>query len=78
MIHYPNRILIVEDNKADVRMLKDVLESQGYETLQTGGGLEALAAAFRYLLMSRAERYLGHAIDRSDFERRLRVVRRRI
>ena len=30
------------------------------------------------LLMSRTERYLGHAIDRSDFERRLRVVRRRI
>ena len=37
-----------------------------------------LAAAFRYLLMSRTERYLGHAIDRSDFERRLRVVRRLI
>ena len=34
-----------------------------------------LAAAFRYLLMSRAERYLGHAIDRSDFERRLRRLR---
>jgi hypothetical protein len=37
-----------------------------------------LAEAFRYLLMSSTERYLGHAIDRSDFERRLRVVRWRI
>ena len=37
-----------------------------------------LAATFRYLLMSRTERYLEHAIDRSDFERRLRVVRQRI
>jgi hypothetical protein len=37
-----------------------------------------LAQAFRYLLMSGTERYLGHAIDRRDFERRLRVVRRRI
>jgi len=35
-----------------------------------------LAEAFRYLLMSSTERYLGHAIDRNDFERRLRVVRR--
>jgi hypothetical protein len=32
-----------------------------------------LATAFRHLLMSRTERYLGHAIDRSDFERRLQV-----
>jgi hypothetical protein len=30
------------------------------------------AEAFRYLLMSRTERYLAYAIDRSDFERRLR------
>jgi hypothetical protein len=37
-----------------------------------------LAQALRYLLMSSTERYLGHAINRSDFERRLRAVRRRI
>ena len=49
MIHYPKRILIVEDNKADVRMLKDVLESQGYETLQTGDGLEAINLALAHL-----------------------------
>jgi len=33
------------------------------------------AEGFRYLLMSSTERYLGHAIDRRDFERRLRVMR---
>jgi two-component system, cell cycle response regulator DivK len=42
MIHYVKRILIVEDNKADVRLLKDILEKSGYETLQTGDGLEAI------------------------------------
>ena len=46
MIHYPRRILIVEDNKADGRLLKDILERHGYETLQTGDGLEAISLAF--------------------------------
>ena len=46
MIHYPKRILIVEDNKADMRLLKDILERHGYETLQTGDGLEAISLAF--------------------------------
>ena len=45
MIHYAKRILIVEDNKADVRLLKDILEKSGYETLQTGDGLEAIDLA---------------------------------
>jgi two-component system cell cycle response regulator DivK len=46
MIHYPKRILIVEDNKADVRLLKDILVRHGYETVQTGDGLEAISLAF--------------------------------
>ena len=46
MIHYAKRILIVEDNKADVRLLKDILEQSGYETLQTGDGLKAINLAF--------------------------------
>jgi two-component system, cell cycle response regulator DivK len=49
MIHYSTRILIVEDNKADVRLLKDILESHGYETLQTGDGLEAINLALAHL-----------------------------
>ena len=49
MIHCPKRILIVEDNKADVRLLKDILEKRGYETLQPGDGLEAIKLALAYL-----------------------------
>jgi two-component system cell cycle response regulator DivK len=49
MAHYPKRILIVEDNKSDVRLLKDILEWRGYETLQTGDGLEAINLALANL-----------------------------
>ena len=49
MIHCPKRILIVEDNEADVRLLKDILEKRGYETLQPGDGLEAIKLALAYL-----------------------------
>jgi two-component system, cell cycle response regulator DivK len=49
MVDYPKRILIVEDNKLDVRLLKDILEWRGYETLQTGDGLEAINLAFANL-----------------------------
>src|SRR5271165_2346546 len=45
MTNYPKRILIVEDNKVDVRLLKDILEGRGYETLQTGDALEAIDLA---------------------------------
>jgi two-component system cell cycle response regulator DivK len=39
------RVLIVEDNKLDMRLLKDILERSGYETLQAEDGLEALNLA---------------------------------
>ena len=45
MAPHPKRILIVEDNKLDVRLLRDILETRGYETLQTGDGLEAINLA---------------------------------
>jgi two-component system, cell cycle response regulator DivK len=45
MSSYPKRILIVEDNKIDVRLVKDILEARGYDTLQTGDGLEAIDLA---------------------------------
>jgi len=48
MIHYPKRILIVEDNSADVRLLKDVLEWHGHATLQASDGLEAIQLVFAY------------------------------
>ena len=45
MTSYPKRILIVEDNKIDLRLVKDILEAHGYDTLQTGDGLEAIDLA---------------------------------
>src|ERR1700736_2072890 len=49
MADHPKRILIVEDNEIDVRLLKDILEMRGYDTLQTGDGLEAIKLAFANL-----------------------------
>jgi two-component system cell cycle response regulator DivK len=49
MVDYPERILIVDDNKFDGRLLNDILESRGYETLQTGDGLEAIELALANL-----------------------------
>ena len=49
MAHYRKRILIVEDNKRDMRLLKDILERSGYETLQAGDGSEAINLAFASL-----------------------------
>jgi two-component system, cell cycle response regulator DivK len=46
MVPCPKRILIVEDNKFDGRLLKDILESRGYEILLTGDGVEAIDLAF--------------------------------
>ena len=48
MIHCPKRILIVEDNSADVRLLKDILERHGHETLQASDGLEAIQLVLAY------------------------------
>ena len=45
MSSYPKRILIVEDNIIDVRLVKDILEMHGYDVLQTGDALEAIDLA---------------------------------
>jgi two-component system, cell cycle response regulator DivK len=45
MADHPKRILIVEDNETDVRLLKDILETRGYNILQTRDGLEAIELA---------------------------------
>jgi two-component system, cell cycle response regulator DivK len=45
MADHPKRILIVEDNDPDVRLLKDILETRGYNILQTKEGLEAIDLA---------------------------------
>ena len=49
MIHSAQRILIVEDNKTDARLIRDLLERYGYETLQTGDGYEAMKLALECL-----------------------------
>ena len=49
MASCPKRILIVEDNELDVKLLKDILETREYETLQTGDGLEAISLALAHL-----------------------------
>ncbi len=46
MAPHPKRILIVEDNEIDLRLLRDILVVHGYETLQTGYGLEAINLAW--------------------------------
>jgi two-component system, cell cycle response regulator DivK len=46
MIHSAQRILIVEDNKIDARLIRDLLEGYGYETLQTGDAFEAMKLTF--------------------------------
>jgi two-component system, cell cycle response regulator DivK len=45
MADNPKRILIVEDNHCDVKLLKDILETRGYNILQTGDGLEEITIA---------------------------------
>ncbi|MFM8820540.1 MAG: response regulator [Phenylobacterium sp.] len=41
----PKKVLIVEDNELNMKLFHDLLDSQGYETLQTREGLEALTIA---------------------------------
>jgi two-component system, cell cycle response regulator DivK len=41
----PKKVLIVEDNELNMKLFHDLLDAQGYETLQTREGLQALALA---------------------------------
>ena len=38
-------VLIVEDNELNMKLFNDLLDAQGYRTLQTRNGMEALAIA---------------------------------
>jgi two-component system, cell cycle response regulator DivK len=42
------KILIVEDNDLNLKLFHDLLAAHGYDTLQTGDGVEALALARRH------------------------------
>jgi two-component system cell cycle response regulator DivK len=39
------KVLIVEDNELNMKLFHDLLDAQGYQTLQTREGLEALTIA---------------------------------
>ncbi len=41
-------VLIVEDNELNMKLFHDLLEAQGYETLETREGLQALALARKH------------------------------
>ena len=43
------RILIVEDNELNMKLLRDVLEAYGYQTITTGEGEASLALAREHL-----------------------------
>ena len=38
-------VLIVEDNELNMKLLNDLLQANGYDTLQTGDGFEAMELA---------------------------------
>ena len=42
------RILVVEDNELNLKLLNDILEAHGYDVLATGEGAVALAWARQY------------------------------
>src|SRR6202000_1458620 len=42
-------VLIVEDNELNMKLFHDLLDAQGYETLQTREGLQALTLARQHL-----------------------------
>jgi two-component system cell cycle response regulator DivK len=42
-------VLIVEDNELNMKLFNDLLEAQGYRTLQTREGLDALSLARQFM-----------------------------
>ena len=43
------KVLIVEDNELNMKLFHDLLDSQGYEILQTREGLQAMALARQHM-----------------------------
>ena len=41
----PKKVLIVEDNELNMKLFHDLLDSQGYQILQTREGMQAMARA---------------------------------
>ena len=43
------KVLIVEDNELNMKLFHDLLDSQGYQVLQTREGLQAMAIARQHM-----------------------------
>ncbi len=43
------KVLIVEDNELNMKLFHDLLDSQGYQTLQTREGMQAMALAREHM-----------------------------
>ena len=43
------KVLIVEDNELNMKLFHDLLDSQGYEILQTREGMQAMAMARQHM-----------------------------
>lgn len=44
----PKHVLIVEDNELNMKLFNDLLEANGYATIQTRSGVEAVGLARRH------------------------------
>lgn len=44
----PKQVLIVEDNELNMKLFNDLLEANGYRTIQTRSGVEAVDLARRH------------------------------
>ncbi|AGA64071.1 two component response regulator [Liberibacter crescens BT-1] len=44
----PKQVMIVEDNELNMKLFRDLIETSGYETIQTRNGMEALDLARKY------------------------------
>ena len=48
------KVLIVEDNELNMKLFHDLLEAQGYETLETREGLAAPASSYCFWVVARS------------------------
>ena len=65
------KVLIVEDNELNMKLFHDLLDAQGYETLQTREGLQALAPRARTATASRASSsYVSTSANTRTFDTR--------
>ena len=45
----PKKVMIVEDNELNMKLFRDLIEANGYETVRTRNGLKALDLAREHM-----------------------------